>query len=304
MDIIKSFQITSDYHQSVNYARLMTMIGWEVVPLRGSYLFLRRVGPISFAKWQRPATVDRPQIAKIAKQLNIVKLYLEPALVTTLETGETTSDLGALLLPFGFRETTTHHAYTKTLVIDLRPDIDAVMKGFSQTSRLQIKRSQRLGVTYKKILFSQLDAGVIQQILKLHAMWRQEKQVLGYDDHFLRSLFKAFDYQGEAILAFVEEKLHGVLLLTYHAGVGQYFYQFTSKEGRDKLYLPSGLAYQGMRSAKTRGSVWFDFCSCYDERYKSENLKWRGFSEHKARFHPTPIYYPPAFVLTRLPYLC
>src|SRR5258706_13346741 len=109
MDLLELFSNNVDYHQTTAYADVMSRIGWDVIPVGGSFLFVRRAGPVSFAKFQRPNVINLKELVALQKRLHIVQLYLEPGLAT--DTKE--------LASYGFVPTSTHHAYTKTFVCDI-----------------------------------------------------------------------------------------------------------------------------------------------------------------------------------------
>jgi hypothetical protein len=289
MDLVSAFSARTDYHQLPSYARVMEGIHWDVIPVSGSYVFVKRVGPISFAKLQRPAAIHIDELVSLQKKLHIAQLFLEPALTYTHEQG-------ILLEKAGFARTNNHHAYTKTYICDISGSESVVLRSFSKTMQYQIRRSLHVGVEYVSVPFAKLTKEEKENICTLHTAWSKERKVLGYPDDFLYALWNGFSNRGEMVLAYKGSELHGVLFLLYNGPIGMYFYQFSSNLGRKSLYIPSGLAYQGIVAARRNGCTIFDLCSCFDERYPTENIKWQGFSEHKLRFHPTPIYYPGAFV--------
>ncbi len=292
MDLVKRFSSIPDYHQLASYARVMEEIGWNAVKVRGGYLFVKPLGPIAFAKFQRPAKIDAEELVRVQKRLRIVRFLLEPGLQTDTR----------VLNQVGFRVTNAHYAYTKTLLVDLSGSMGQILASLSKTTSYQMRRSLKMGVAYKFIPYAQLSEAQKTEILSLHARWSKEKKVSGYDDTFLRAMWRHMK-EGTMILAYEKGILHGALFLLMHHKLGMYFYQFTSEVARKKLYVPSGLAYQAIKLSKEQGCNLFDLCSAYDERYPKENLKWKGFSAHKDRFHPTPVYFPQSYVKHYLPFL-
>lgn len=291
MNLVTAFARRPDYHQLPSYAKVMQEIGWKVVTLKSGNLFVKQLGPVAFAKLQRANAVDFKELSLVQRRLHMLVLYLEPGL---------SADLGALN-GAGFKSTNTHYAYTKTLIVDLTPELTEVLASFSKTTAYQMRRSLKVGVEYQIVPFQTLSPTQKQATLDLHRAWSSEKHVAGYEDNLLEAIWKHMS-EGVMIFARKNGQLHGALFLLMHHKVGMYFYQFSSKQGRHELYVPSGLAYQSIRLAKERGCDIFDLCSAYDERYK-ENAKWKGFSKYKERFHPTPVYYPQAYRRLILPRL-
>ncbi|HSW89305.1 MAG TPA: hypothetical protein VLH19_00330 [Patescibacteria group bacterium] len=285
MDLLSRFVSRPDYHQLPAYARVMERIGWDVIPMNGQYLFVRRIGPISIAKFQRPQSIDFSNLKKLQKRLPLVKTYIDPGLSLDLE----------ILRSNGLKETKNHHAYTKTFICNLHGSEEKILASFSKTLKYQMLRSLRMGVSYKVVAFVNLTEETKTEIVKLHSEWETEKKVSGYPNNFLRILWQEMQKEGSMILAYEGKTLHGALYFLHHHGVAMYFYQYTSQKGRQSLYVPSGLAYQTVKLAKFLGCDILDLCSAYDERFGTENLKWKGFSVHKEHFHPTSVYYPPSF---------
>lgn len=273
-----------DYRQLDSYGRVMQKIGWKIIKLKGANLFIRSIGPVAFAKLQRPQNVDLAELVKIQKQHRILGLQLEPGLKMDL------SELYA----YGFKPTKSHYAYTKSVIFALDGTLAQIMSTFSKTTSYQMRRALKQNVDYEYIPFSNLTATDKAEILKLHQDWSTEKKVMGYDDNFLNAVWEEMS-QGTMILARVGGVLHGALFFIAHHHVGMYFYQFTSKRARAGLYIPSGLAFHAIKLAKQVDCDIFDLCSAHDERYPKENLKWRGFTRHKEGYHPTPIYYPQSY---------
>ena len=275
----------------------MERIHWDVIPISGSYVFVKRLGPLSFAKLQRPENIDIKGFLALQKRLHTAQFFLEPSLSSRVN-GKIVSDAtrDKLLMEAGFRQTHDHHAYTKTLVCDISGSEAQILKSFSKTLSYKMRRSLRMDVVYDVVPFVLLTRSDKQHIQDLHASWSKEKKVCGYTDAFLHAMWEEMTKEGTMILARYKDELVGALFLYAHHRVGMYFYQFSSRMGRDKLFVPSGLAYHAIIEARRRGCDVFDLCSAYDERYPNDHRPWLGFTRHKLEFHPTPIYYPPAFV--------
>lgn len=296
MSLAEDFASRVDYHQLPSYARVMEHIGWDIVPLSSSYLFVRRVGPIAFAKFQHPEVINGKALISLQRKLHIVEIFIEPSLIFGTIAQKNLEEAG-------FKKTGNHHAYTKTLICNIRGSESEVLSSFSKTTSYQMRHSQKMGVQYLVVPFGTLTQEQKREIFALHAGWSKEKKVAGYADSFLEAMWQEMQQEGRMILAYHKKKLEGALFLLTHHRVGMYFYQFSSRQARHALYIPSGMAFVAIQEAKRLGCDIFDLCSAYDERYPEENVAWKGFSTHKEHFHPTPIYYPPAFVKTNIPFL-
>lgn len=285
MNLIERFANHQDYHQSPAYAAAMRTIGWESHQCGEANVFLRRLGPVSFAKLQRGRGIDWKKLAALRRQYHALQFFIDPALAE----GESPP------LSAGFKVTRDHHAHTKTLIVDLAGSERQILSSFSQSARRQISQGQKSSVIYRAVPFAQLTNTEISEALELHALWSKEKKVYGYPDSFLKSTLAAFSQSGTLLTARENGKLIGVIYHLEYDQVGLYFYAYTSPRGR-QLHVPYVLAWESIKLAKTHGCDVYDFCSCYDERYPKDNPRWQGFTEFKQRFHPTPIYYPEAQV--------
>lgn len=306
MDFLDRFYHREDFHQSTAYAKVMEGIGWSTIPIDGSQIFVRQVGPVSLAKMQRPQRIDLPILAKLRSKVHLVHTIIEPPL-----TGELTDMRGrkhsfSFLTPknqetatqyfkdAGYRVTKEHYAHSKTALIDIQDSLDTVVSKFPSKTRYNIKISQRLLCQYTIQSFEDTSDTQLQEFFDLHTEWSKEKKVMGYSNTFLRVMTRSFDTSGWFISATVEGKLAGLMMVLICDRIGYYFYTFSSIAGRN-LHVPTGLLYQALKLSKEKGADIFDFCSVYDERYPGDHPRWQGFTTFKERFVPTPIYYPPTF---------
>lgn len=287
MQLLDRFSKRVDYHQTVQYATVMERIGWDAVFVSGQLLFSRRVGPIAIAKFQRPQTIDFEALSKVQKRLHIVQVFVEPGL-SLLPNGDEWRK-------YGLHATTNHHAYTKTAILDLSMPIEKILRNCSVNIRRDIVKSEASKIRIETTQFADLTEKQRDEILALHDRWGKERSIIGYDNGFLRAIWVGFAQHGYMITAFDKEKLVGAFFLLLVNGVGLYFYVFTDPRYK-QTGISSRLAIEAIKRSMEEGCDIFDFCSVFDERYPTENPRWKGFSEFKRRFHPQYIEYPQAFV--------
>jgi peptidoglycan pentaglycine glycine transferase (the first glycine) len=285
--LVDHFSQRIDYHQCSEYGQVMRSIGWEVIQKDHSQVFIKKVGPVSFAKIQRPMAVDFTWLRQLRTRFHILQLFIDPGLPSHDAQPE-------MYKVHGYKRTLSHHAYTKTFLIDLSPPIPDVLKSFSQSARRHIRESEQSSIQVEAVPFSKVTLSLKREVVALHDEWSKEKKVLGYENSFLLSFIDAFKKKGTLITAREGSNLIGIVMHTEHDRVGMYFYAFSAVRGR-QLSLPYRLAWESMKLAKSHGCDIYDFCSCYDERFPSQNPRWKGFSEFKLRFHPEPIYYPQSY---------
>lgn len=303
MSPLGAFATHEDLHQSASYARIMDGIGWASVPVSGSRISVRRLGPLSLAKMQRPRVIDIPKLLALRKKLLMVYLVIEPALQGVIidkqgtshsydcTTPEGVTATHAILRAAGLRVTRTQYAHSKTAIIDLSKPLADVIAAFPQKARYNMKLSQKKGVTYSVRPLSSFGDEDRARFFVLHDAWSKEKNVHGYTDAFLKVTLAAFAHDGVYIQAEIDGTLAGGMFVLIHDGVAYYFYTCTSKEGRER-HVPTGLLYEALKVAYAHHCAFLDFCSVYDERYPEQYKRWQGFTVFKDRFHPIPVYYP------------
>ncbi len=284
----------------------MEQIGWSSIPVCDSRLAVRSLGVCSLAKFQRPQTIDLPELLRLRKKLLLFHIILEPALVTTLITLEKkriTFDLSKeknLVLfskevrKTGFTATNEHYAHSKTALLDLQHPLDQTIQKMPSKARYNIRLSQKKNVEYITTQLGLLTRTQQQEFYVLHDQWSKERKIFGFTNSFLATIFSCFPENGYLIQAYLAGRLVGAMVVLIHNQVGYYYYTCTLSEGMQE-HVPTGLLYQALKLSKAEGCDLFDFCSMYDERYPTRTPRWQGFSEFKDRFKPYPIYYPHSF---------
>ena len=69
-----------DIRQSELYAQYVRSIGWIVEKAGGVNVFIKKVGPFSVIKIQRPVNLDFSELEKIIKKYHPLLVKLEPDL--------------------------------------------------------------------------------------------------------------------------------------------------------------------------------------------------------------------------------
>lgn len=306
MTLQERFCTREDFHQSVGYAKVMEAIGWCSIPVNGSRLSHRPLGPVSLAKMQRPKTIDLGKINALRTRLHMLHVIIEPTLTGTIVDGhgirheysfltdQETQKSKHLFAQEHFTTSSERYAHSKTAIIDLSENLQDVVANFPSKTRYNIRLSAKKDIHYQSVPFHTLDDSTIDEFFTMHALWSKEKHVTGYSDHFLRVVFASFASAGWMIEARDNGKLVGAMLILSHDRIGYYFYTCSSPIGRAK-HVPTGMLFEALTLSKEQGADIFDFCSVYDERYPQDHPRWIGFSTFKDRFRPTPIYYPPSF---------
>ncbi|PWU24162.1 hypothetical protein C5B42_00490 [Candidatus Cerribacteria bacterium 'Amazon FNV 2010 28 9'] len=299
-DLVERYAQRRDYHQAVAYAKVMEDINWRVLPVGESFLFEKLIGPFAIGKLQHPHVIELARIEEIRRRSRCTQLFIEPGINSIyIDKGKKVEEPESLLKQLGYKETKTHHTYTKSFLIDLDKDESALIASFSQAVRRTLQRGHTTEYTFSSIPLNEVNLSTQEQFFTLYREWGKEKNVFGYPDAFMKSIMKHFGNTGFLCCAWKEKMLEAVILLLCVNRVSYYFNAFSSREAREEG-IPTKLAIESMKIAKQSGCDIYDFCSCFDERYPNENPRWKGFSEFKQRFHPTAVYYPVCYQKTSL----
>ncbi len=265
------------------HKELMDLIGWETIELaKGSQLFLRKLGPLTLAKMQRPKKIDLDRLNLLRREKHIFTLYLEPGL-----SHDTKTKLGWPVEPF---------AHSKTSLIDLARSEKALLDSFSQKTRYNITHSLKKNLlTLRATPLSKLSAQQREDFFALHDSWSKRKNVIGYSTQLLDAVLASYAAHGTLHTAYLGTELQATLLILYHDHVATYYAAFCTPTGYH-TFAPTLLAWQAIQTAKSNGCDIFDFGGIYDERYPNMYKKWKGFTKFKEGFRPTPILYPSTYL--------
>ncbi|KKU44763.1 MAG: hypothetical protein UX64_C0046G0004 [Microgenomates group bacterium GW2011_GWC2_46_7] len=261
------------------HAKVMGDIGWQTIRLSpGSNLYLRRLGPVSVAKLQRPRAINLPLLNALRKQYHILTLYLEPGLKTIYP-----PHLGWSVEPF---------AHSCTSLVDLSLSSSQLLASFNQNTRRNLKKSD---ITIRSIPLSALSASDIETFFALQTSWSHLKHLASYPLPFMRAVLSRHRKDGYLHLAYLGSTPIALLLVLVHDRVATYYVAFGSTLGYHHS-APTLLTWTAMLTAKNQGCDIFDFGGIYDARYPRMYKKWRGFTQFKAGFRPTVVSYPPTYL--------
>jgi lipid II:glycine glycyltransferase (peptidoglycan interpeptide bridge formation enzyme) len=284
IDLVVRFAKHLDFRQSEGYAAITQSLNWQVLGEPGSYIYLRKLGPISIAKAQRPTILNFTKLAKLRKQNHIFWTFIEPGLDTKF--------IGKLPKKPWYVEPYAHSA---TALVDLKQDKKTIWQSLTTTTRTKIRRAyQDLDVT--TITLKNAPSSQINNFLKLSESWSKHKQVMGYNIPYLKQILENFPNTTHFISAFHKEELVSSLLLIQHNKLTTAFCIFTSPLGYH-LRAPLLVNWEAISYSYELGAEIFDFFGLYDPRYPKMYRKWQGFSTTKMLFKPTIVSFPRSFLL-------
>lgn len=276
-DLVSRFALRHDLHQSPMHSAVMADIGWETIPLSpGSHLFLRRLGPVSLAKIQRPRTLDLDKLALLRRQHHILTLYLEPKLNDPLP-----AHLGWRSEPF---------AHSATSLLDLTLSPSALLASFNQNTRRNL-RTLPPALSLRSTPLARATPTQLEHFFTLQDDWHRRKKVATYPTPFLRSVLRHYHRHGHLHFAFVDNQPCALLLTLYFDHVATYYIASANPVGYAHA-APTVLTWAAIQLAQQEGCDIFDFGGIYDPRYPHMFKGWQGFTQFKTGFRPTPVSYP------------
>lgn len=277
-------KVDEDLRQAPEYGRFMEKIGWKVAELSvvgGKLLvFIRKIGPVSIAKIQRPKVELNPNILEeLLRKNRVFMCKYEPTFAKATK--------GAVLLKMGFKQDNWPLLATKTLQVDLTPSEEKILNGFNKDARYCIRRVQDTGYKVQRNEFDNFYK-IWSKANKIKRLWTPNK----------KEVFALVGSFGTNCFCVTINDLGGCLVLM-HQKTAYYFYSGTLPEGK-KYDLPYAVVWEAMRIAKKQRMETWDFEGIFDSRWP--NPKWKGFSHFKKSFGGTEIEYPGCFTKWRWPF--
>lgn len=262
----------TDLRQSPQFARYMEKINWRVGKEKNFQFYVRCLPVLgNFIKIPRPPkSIDSRTINALAKKHHAFAVKVD-------------------------------YSPTKTLILDLKPKLEAILAQTKKDCRYEIKKAQKNQVVIKEL----------EDIETFIKIWHHNALRRGFWIPFgkeIRSIYEAFTKKAYLLLAFYSDDLNhdnkpvaGTLVLICDK-TASYFHAASTLEGR-KLSAPYLVVWEAIKLAKKKGCEIFDFEGIYDERFPIKS--WRGFTHFKKSFggyevkYPAPLrkFYHPIFKL-------
>ncbi len=265
MENFKAPQV--DLRQSPLYGKYMESIGWKTVGFHPQ-IFIRKLGPFgSIAKIQRFKDFPWEKIQPILKQHKAWMVKIEPNYQFSTVNSQ-------------FRQDSWPMLSTKTLQVDLTPNLNIIQSRFKKDCRY----------TLRKIDNGQLKIE-INNFEKFYEIWKQAagiKKLWIPSKKDLDSMVRIF---GNNCFCITINDLAGSFVLINDA-TAYYYYSGALPAGK-MLGLPYQVIWECMKEAKKRGCILWDFEGIFDPRWP--NKGWIGFSHFKKSFGGNEIEFPGSF---------
>ena len=270
-----------EVQQSSLYATYIASLGWRVVELESTNIFVRHF-PLfgGLAKIQRSKKLPSlNRLIPLLKTRRIRTVSVEP---DSSIRQSTFSSWCNKLRPY-VRLNFSPFLPTKTLLIDLKPPEEEIFMRFSEAKRRAVRRALKNNLHIS-------ESANIQDFIKIK---NKSAGILGFITTYgIRKLWNIFAPKHAAILlAYHNDKQVGGVLLLFYDRIAYYWIAGATHEGK-KLFAPTLLVWESIKLAKKRGSGRFDFVGVWDQRNPNKFHEWKGFTKFKEGFGATAQYYP------------
>lgn len=272
----------SEVQQSPLYSKYIQKLGWRVVPLEGSAVFMRHIPLLgTLAKLQRPETLPSlASLASLVTQYRVKTLAVEPVSTAQEQKFRSWVQKASRIVhihPSPFLP-------TKTLRVQLSPDEAAIFQQLEEAKQRGVRRAKKHGVIVK-------ESGDVTDLIRIK---NKSAGIFGFiTTHGLKHLWSVFAPKHATILLAYSSSMElvGGVLLIFWGRIAYYWIAGATNKGK-KLFAPTILAWEAILVSKKRGNAWFDFVGMWDERIPSQNKEWLGFTKFKKGFGGTELYYP------------
>lgn len=224
----------------------VALVLWRRVPVLGQVAYVPR-GPITASGDSEGLERALRALAALARDRGAVFLKVDPELVA--------DEAAVALARAGYRRGPDVQALLSTLVIDLRPDLDAILAGLEKDTRWSVRQSAKRGVTIR-------EAGDDTALRAFFELYR----VTGGRARFITRTWAYYAFVWRTLvdaglarlrLAYVGDRAVAGAM-TWRCGDRElYMYGASSEEGR-KCYASYGLQWECISGAKASGALRYD----------------------------------------------
>jgi uncharacterized membrane protein (UPF0127 family) len=211
----------------------------------------------------------------------------------------------------GFLPTVGRWQQTRTLVVELGGDEDALMARLPTRIRYEAKAFQRAlddgRYRVEAVPAAAFDARQARAVAKLHAGWLANHPGASDNLVFCDPLARAYR---DALTAWLCWRGAELVAVQYHVlWERTLFFLFSEAAAPTPQGLTPGLLYHGIAHAKrapfgpSPAPDLLDLLGAFDQRYPEFRMFGKGYTGSKLRWHPTSVWFPPSVALpgTELP---
>jgi len=264
-----------EFQQSPIYAKYIESLGWTILRIGTVRMFYKHI-PVTggLLKIQRPKTL--PDITEILRTYRVKTVAIEP---------HPKENLGSYKrwcagVSKHCKVVRSSYQPTKTLLIDVTAPEDTIFSRFTEAKRRAVRKAVKNGVTVT-------ESDDIKSFIKIK---NKSAGPFGFITTFGIDRFWDIFYPKHATILLTKPLMGGILLVFWNK-TAYYWIAGATKQGK-KLFTPTLLVWEALKTAKRRGMKQFDFVGVWDERKPGEHHDWLGFTKFKEGFGGKPFYYP------------
>jgi len=234
--------------------------------------------------WNSPELVKAcfDQLQNVAKKHKAIFVRVRPQLV------ENEISL-AIFKKYGFVSAPMHLTADLTSQLDITRSEDELLAGMRKTTRYELKKAQKLGITIQ----TSFNVDDIDGFYERQIQTAKRQGFVPFSKKFLKEQFRVFSSNNSALLyqAHFGEKLLAEAFIIFYGPEATYHYGASTEEGR-KFPGAHLLQWEAILEAKRRGQKRYNFWGVV----KPEQTKHRfyGVSIFKRGFGGEDIAYVPA----------
>ncbi len=275
-----------DIRQSENWGKYLQTLGWDYEYAGDILVFIKKLGPASLIKIQRPDKITKNKLGLVDK-IAINKKALFAKIETT-----NPSDVKKLE-GFGYERNFFPLVSPSTVIINLKKSEKTIWSEFKKDAKYAVNRAEKDGLKTK--LFENPNQEIQKEFWKLLSNTGKEKRFYVQPFSDLNAKIKSFKDRALMALTYKEEKLLSGSLTLIRDKDAFYEHAGTNKDGR-KYYA----SYLQMRDLinylKKSGIEFLDLEGIYDERFPNFTKNWMGFSFFKKKFGGEVIKFPAPYI--------
>jgi len=266
--------LLEDYRQSAEYNNFFRKQGWVVEKIDNTSILIRHLPFVgSVIKIQRSdPQLPLSKIDEMVKKHNAFLVKLEPKLETS---GKEVPAILERLKKFGYTESSWALCPTRTIHLDLTPDLDKILARTKKDVRRYLSKNRGKNFEFRRD----------RELEDFYALLQKAGKLKGCNVPKIEKLklcWGAFGSEMKLLLGYKEGKLLGGSLTLCRDEAAAGIYMATSKEGLVE-HFPYSLMWESIKLSKEAGCKILDLDGIYDPRYRTHKA-WKGLTQFKRKF--------------------
>jgi len=276
--------------QSKNWGNYLETLGWVSVYKPQAI----RIKPLLFwsiIKIQRPHNLSEfflKKVDSVARKERALFAIIEPTLLTDEK-----------FLPlFKYRKTKEPLSFTKTILIDLKPDLKKIFRTFSKDTKQRLKKrclleeEASLASDRKNPKISIYKIDNEERLREFYSLFKDTaKQKKFWVPSFNEMLLKAKSFKNSGFLTISYQKNIPTAAAFILLEEDTAYYEHAAHNPRLDIDAPYEILFETIKECKKRSCSSLDLCGIYDGRFLRATKKWKRFSVFKRKWGGKEVLY-------------